>query len=539
MLPLRMRSGGLVTALSGLLACGGGDSNSASTTASATATTTVATTTAPMATGSATSPTTSAAPEPTTGAEATTTSTGSTTGEPQELAVVGHPRELRAVWVATVFNINFPSAKGLSAEALRDELVAILDVAEATGLNAVVFQVRPECDALYASNLEPWSRYLTGTQGQDPGVDPLAFMVAEGHARGLEIHAWLNPFRASASADAPLAADHVAMALPQHAHTYGPALWLDPGAKQVQDHLIAVVSDLVTRYDVDGIHFDDYFYPYPENDDFPDDATWQAYQDGGGALSRADWRRDNVNAMVQAVGVAIADARPSVRYGISPFGIYRPGIPEGITGFDQYEGLYTDPLRWMQEGWVDYLAPQLYWPTTQQAQAYGALIDWWASVTTGGRHIFAGNYLSKLGSEDVWSVDEFRAQLQLSRDHAAAGSRGNIFFQVAPLMTDALGIASVLKAEFYQTPALTPPIAALAGVTVAPPTVVMNGAQATLTHAAPETLRAWVVYAGPDYTIEQIAPAAQTTIDLAPGTWAVSAAGKHGVESEGVVVTVQ
>lgn len=528
---------GLVTALVGALACGGGETSTEQASAGTTGMTTA--TTMPSATASTATSLTATESAPTTGPGPTTASTGSsTTGEPQELVAVAHPRELRAAWVATVFNINFPSAKGLAADALRDEVTAILDAVAAAGLNAVVFQVRPECDALYASNLEPWSRYLTGTQGQDPGVDPLEFMVAEGHARGLEVHAWLNPFRASATADAPLAASHVAVTLPQYAHTYGPALWLDPGAKPVQDHLVAVVADLVARYDIDGVHFDDYFYPYPDNSEFPDDATWQAYQDGGGGLSRADWRRDNVNTMVQAVGAAIAGLRPEVRYGISPFGIYRPGIPEGITGFDQYEGLYADPLLWMQEGWVDYLAPQLYWPTTQQAQAYGALIAWWSSVTTGGRYIFAGNYLSKLGSEAVWSVDEFREQLLLSRAYAAQGSQGNIFFQVAPLMADTLGIAAVLKAEFYQSPALSPPIAALAGLAVEPPTVAMNGAEATLSHAAPASLRAWVVYAGPDYTLDRIVPAAVSTVDLSPGTWAISAAGKHGVESQGVVVTV-
>jgi uncharacterized lipoprotein YddW (UPF0748 family) len=244
--------------------------------------------------------------------------------------------------------------------------------------------------------------------------------------------------------------------------------------------------------------------------------------------------------MVQAVAAKVAELRPAVRFGISPFGIYRPGIPEGITGFDQYEGLFADPLRWMQEGWVDYLAPQLYWPTTQEAQAYGTLIAWWASVTAGGRYIFAGNYLSKLGSEPVWSVDEFRQQLLLSREHAAAGSQGNIFFQVAPIQSNLDGIADVLRTEFYAAPALTPPVAALAGASVAPPVVVMNGGQASLSHATPAELRAWVVYAQTDqgFTLDRIVPAAQTTLDLSPGTWAISAAGKHGVESMGALVTV-
>ncbi|MCY1054964.1 family 10 glycosylhydrolase [Nannocystis sp. SCPEA4] len=467
--------------------------------------------------------------------------TGTTGDEPAELVPVAHTRELRAVWVATVSNINFPSGQGLAAGAMQDELSAILDTVQAAGLNAVVFQVRPECDAVYSSQLEPWSRYLTGAQGEDPGVDPLQFLVDEGHARGIEVHAWLNPYRAKASLNSELADSHIAAELPQYAYEYGTALWMDPGAAAVQDQLVAVVADLVTRYDIDGIHFDDYFYPYPvDGVDFPDDSTWEAYQDGGGQLSRADWRRDNVNAMVETVGLTVADIKPWVRYGISPFGIYRPGIPEGISGFDQYEGLYADPLLWMQEGWLDYLAPQLYWPTTQQAQAYGALIEWWSSITTGGRYIFAGNYLSKLGTEAKWSLDEFKQEILLSRQFASSGSQGNIFFQIAPLQENLLGVTDAFKAEFYQSPALTPPIAALAGQAVEPPNVALDGSQVSLSHATPDSLRAWVVYAqsGQEFVIERIVPAATATIDLSPGTWAISAAGKHGVESQGVLVTV-
>ncbi|MDC0716878.1 glycoside hydrolase family 10 protein [Nannocystis bainbridge] len=477
--------------------------------------------------------------EPTSGDEST--SSGTTGGEPQELVVVSHTREFRAVWVATVSNINFPSATGLSATAMQDELLAILDTVQAAGLNAVVFQVRPECDALYSSDLEPWSRYLTGEQGEDPGVDPLQFLVDEGHARGIEVHAWLNPYRAKANANHPLAANHVASLLPQYAYAYSTFLWMDPGAKEVQDLLLAVVADLVGRYDIDGVHFDDYFYPYPvDGEDFPDDKTWEAYQGSGGQLSRADWRRDNVNAMVEAVGITVADLAPHVRYGISPFGIYRPGIPEGIVGFDQYEGLYADPLLWMQEGWLDYLAPQLYWPTTQAAQAYGKLIAWWSSITTGGRYIFAGNYLSKLGTEDKWSLEEFKQEIVLSREYAESGSQGNIFFQIAPLQDNLLGVTDAFKAEFYATPALTPPIAALTDEVVAPPTVTLTGAQASLSHAAPDSLRAWVVYAqaGQEYVIDRVVPAETTSIDLSPGTWAITAAGKHNVESQGVLVTV-
>lgn len=470
----------------------------------------------------------------------TTGEAGSSTGGPApELVTVGHARELRAVWIATVANINFPSEPGLGAAEQQDELRGLLDVAQATGLNAVMFQVRPESDALYASDLEPWSRFLTGEQGGDPGYDPLEVLVDEAHARGIEVHAWLNPYRAAVSKGAALDPMHIAEVLPEYAYVYDKYLWMDPGAPEVQDHLLAVIDDIVMRYDVDGIHFDDYFYPYPDGTDFPDDATWQAYKDGGGQLSRADWRRSNVDGMVQAVSESIAGLRPEVRFGISPFGIYRPGTPPGITGFDAYEGLYADPLRWMQEGWLDYLAPQLYWPIEQTAQSYATLIEWWASVTEEGRYIFAGNYLSKLGSDDVWSVDEFRQQVTLSREFADMGSQGNIFFQIEPFQSNTDGIADVMKAEFYAAPALTPPLAAMIDVAVAPPSVTLEGSTATLGHEAPATLRAWVVYAqaGDAWALDRIVPAAQASVELAPGTWAISAAGKHGVESPGVVVT--
>lgn len=451
---------------------------------------------------------------------------------------VGHPREFRAVWIATVSNINFPSAKGLPAEAQQDEIRALLDVVRATGLNAVVFQVRPECDALYASNLEPWSRYLTGTQGQDPGYDPLAFAIGEAHARGIEVHAWLNPYRARASKGSKLDPLHPAAKFPQYAYDYGTTTWMDPGAKAVQEHTLAVIADIVTRYDVDGIHFDDYFYPYPTDVDFPDDATWQAYQESGGMLSRADWRRSNVDGMVQSVSAKIAELKPTVRFGISPFGIYRPGTPPGITGFDQYEGLYADPLKWLQEGWLDYLAPQLYWPIEQEQQSYATLIEWWASVAE-ERYIFAGNYLSKLGSEPKWSVDEFRQQLILTREQEPFGALGNIFFHVGPIQSNQEGIADLFKGEFYAAPALTPPLAGTTDKVEAPEVKKGEGA-VVISHPDGAAMRAWLVYAqsGDGWTLDRIVPAAQTSFDLDPGTWAISAAGRSGVESGGVPVTM-
>lgn len=456
-------------------------------------------------------------------------------GEPPELVAVSHERELRAAWIATVYNINFPSAQGMSVTAMQEELQAFVDVAAATHLNALILQVRPEADALYASDLEPWSRYLTGTQGDDPGFDPLLDFIERAHAQGIEVHAWLNPYRAAANNAVPVADSHVASQFPQYAYEYGSLLWMDPGAQPVQQHDVDVILDIVDRYDVDGIHFDDYFYPYPDGSPFPDGSSYGAYE---GPLSLDDWRRDNVNGLVELLHDEIGAAKPWVRFGISPFGIYQPGMPPGITGLNQYAELFADPVVWIQEGWVDYLAPQLYWPTTQTAQAYEPLVEWWVSIAPEGRNIFVGNYLSQLGSSASWDVDELLDQVELSRQYQL-DSPGNIFYQIEPLMNDLDGIATTLATETYPFPVLPPPLWERRDDTIAPPAVAVEGTAITLTPGDDAELRAWVVYRdeGGTFVLDHIAPRAWgDTIELEPGRWAVTAAAKSEVESLGVVV---
>lgn len=459
---------------------------------------------------------------------------------PPGVAPVSHPRELRAVWVASVWNINFPSRAGLSADAQQAELLAILDAAAAMNLNAVFLQVRPEADALYASELEPWSRFLTGTQGQDPGWDPLAVAVREAHARNLELHAWLNPYRAQASAQAAVAADHPVNTLADSVRAYGTQTFLDPGAPEARAHTVAVARDIVRRYAVDGVHFDDYFYPYPDGAPFPDDATWQAYVDGGGALGRDDWRRDNVNQLIQQVFLAVREEDPAARFGVGPFGIYRPGTPPGTAGLDQYAAIYADPVHWMQEGWVDYLAPQLYWNATRPQQDYETLLTWWASLTWGGRYIAAGNNLAKLGEDAGWSVAEFERQVGISRALRAEGSLGNVFFHVGPFVADQDGVATTLRERFYAAPALTPPLPGTEGETLPPPTVERSAGALTLSHGA-DDLRAWTLYrdAGAGWTLDRIVPAYANTVAVGSGRWAVAAVDRRGVESGGVVVQVE
>ena len=459
----------------------------------------------------------------------------------QDLVVVAHERELRGAWVATVNNINFPSEPGLSMDAQRAELDAIVEACAQYNLNAIVFQVRPECDALYESQLEPWSRFLMGAQGEDPGYDPLAYLIEKAHERTIEVHAWFNPYRAKVSSSSKAVSPHLSVIHPEYAYPYGTALWMDPGADAVRKKAIDVILDVVERYDIDGVHFDDYFYPYPvAGQAFPDDATFAAYQSAGGTLDRGDWRRDNVNRMVEELGERIPERKRHVRWGISPFGIYRPGMPEGITGLDQYESLYADPKKWIEQGWVDYLAPQLYWPTTQTAQAYGKLVPWWGGLTANDRYIFIGNFLSKVG-EAGWSVEELEQQLQIGRDHRDSNVMGNVFFQVQAVLADQQGVASAYKSKFYQQRVLTPVIAAMRGVPVNEPIVTVEGSTAKLENTEPEPLRAWLVYraAGDGFELERIEPAEASSIDLGAGTWAISAVTRFGGESAGVRIELQ
>ena len=372
-------------------------------------------------------------------------------------------REFRGVWVATVANIDWPSKKGLPTEKQKAELLRILDRAVELKLNAIIFQVRPMADALYKSEIEPWSEFLTGRAGQapDPFYDPLEFAVREAHARGLELHAWFNPYRARhPSATTPLPENHVVKKRPDLARPYGKHHWLNPTNPEVQEHSLRVILDVVRRYDVDGVHLDDYFYPYKERGPdgkeipFPDDDTWEAYRKGGGKLARDDWRRDAVNRFVERMYASVKKAKPWVKVGISPFGIWRPGHPPGIVGFDQYAGLYADARLWLREGWVDYFSPQLYWPIKQTKQSYPRLLEWWAGENVKGRHLWPGNIPSRVtGKAKGWPASEIADQVRATRAQKGAG--GNIHFSMKPLLRNAGGVADALK-EVYAEPALVP-----------------------------------------------------------------------------------
>ena len=398
------------------------------------------------------------------------------------------PREFRAAWVATVANIDWPSSPRLTSEEQKRELIRILDLAKELNLNAIILQVRPQCDALYASRLEPWSEFLTGRMGQPPVpfYDPLAFAVREAHARGLELHAWFNPYRAlHPNAQRPPAPGHIAARRPDLAKSYGKYVWLDPGEKEVQDHSLSVVLDVVRRYDVDGVHFDDYFYPYPEKDaagsniPFPDEPSWQKYVSAGGRLSREDWRRQNVDEFIRRVAAGVKRLKPHVKFGVSPFGIWQPGHPPGIEGFNAYAQLYADARRWLREGWVDYLTPQLYWPIRQTPQSYTALLDWWLAQNVKGRHVWPGNAAYRVGSTQAFPPGEIIEQVALTR--ARSRAPGNVFFSMKTFLKNTGGLNELLKAGPYARPALVPELPWLKGAAPAPPLVKlrpMRGASA-------------------------------------------------------------
>lgn len=449
------------------------------------------------------------------------------------------PREFRGVWVATVANIDWPSVPGLSPQAQRDELIAILDQCEELNLNAVVLQVRPACDALYPSDLEPWSYYLTGKEGQAPSpmYDPLEFAVEQAHARGIELHCWFNPYRAGhPSMKGDHGDTHLINTRPELVREYGGYLWLDPGMPEVREHSIAVVMDVVTRYDIDGIHFDDYFYPYPVNDDqgnkvdFPDSETYQRYRDNGGRLARDDWRRDSVNVFIRDLYSAIREAKPNVKLGISPFGIYRPGHPSYIQGFDQYEKLYADALLWYQKGWCDYFTPQLYWRIDKPAQSFTGLLGWWHESNTQGRHLWPGLYTSRTnnGSASAFEADEIPLQIQWTRIYDEA-SPGHVHFSMKALMENRAGLTDTLGAGVYAAQALVPASPWLGASPMAAPAIAdwsttANGrVSVELDPASLEGAAVWVVQGkrGDRWGYEVISantPAADFTV---PGSGAI------------------
>ncbi|WP_309871687.1 family 10 glycosylhydrolase [Chryseobacterium sediminis] len=367
-------------------------------------------------------------------------------------------REFRGAWIASVANINWPSRNYLTVEQQKAEAISMLDMLRDNNFNAAIFQIRPSADALYTSNIEPWSYFLTGETGKAPfpNYDPLQFWIEEAHKRGLELHVWLNPYRAHHTNGG--AVNNLSMANKLSdivLRLKNGMYWFDPANPKTQGHVSNVVRDIVKRYDIDAVHFDDYFYPYATYNrgaDFPDNATWNAYVGSGGTLSRADWRRDNVNKFVERIYKEIHAEKNNVRFGISPFGIWKPGYPAGVVGSSQFDELYADAKLWLNKGWVDYFSPQLYWPIDSKGQSFEALLSWWQSENTMNRHLWPGLNTVEIKVSD--RPTEIKNQIAISRN-ILKNDAGEIHWSIAGL-TKNPNMLPALKNGPYSEKALVP-----------------------------------------------------------------------------------
>ncbi|GAA2878084.1 hypothetical protein GCM10010524_07300 [Streptomyces mexicanus] len=379
-------------------------------------------------------------------------------------------RELRGEWIATVANTDWPSRAGLSPAAQQAEFVALLEHARSIGLNTAFAQVRPAADAFWPSRFEPWSQYLTGTQGEDPGYDPLAFMVEAAHARGLSLHAWFNPYRVSLQSDVTkLVPGHPARLHPEWIVSYGGQLYYNPGVPAARAFVEDAILDAVERYEIDGVHFDDYFYPYPVGGkDFPDDDAFAAY--GAGFTDRAAWRRHNVDLLVREVRDRVRRIRPEAAFGISPFGIWRNASsdPRGsaTNGTQSYDALNADTLGWVREGRLDYIAPQLYWNIGLPVADYAVLAPWWAQAVRGTDvQLWIGQAVYKAGDPAQPAAWQDAAELSrhLTLDGGLPEINGEILFSATDVTADPIGAVTRQTADHWQRPALPPLLPRLAG----------------------------------------------------------------------------
>lgn len=370
--------------------------------------------------------------------------------------------ELRGVWVASVENIDWPSKKNLSVEQQKQEFIQLLEMHKANGMNAIFMQIRPAGDALYPSPYEPWSEYLTGKQGLAPYpyYDPLEFMISETHKRGMEFHAWLNPYRAVFNIlKSSVAPDHLSKTHPEWFLVYGDKKYFNPGLPEVREHTVRVVKDMVSRYDLDGIHMDDYFYPYRiAGKEFPDQSTFEKY---GRGLNKDDWRRSNCDSIILQLFKAIRSTKPRVRFGISPFGVWRnksqdPDGSDTKAGMNNYDDLYADILLWLKKGWIDYVTPQLYWERGHKLADYDVLLKWWNEHGY-NRHIYIGMGIYRGGSNDAWKkTDEIPVQIQELRKFN--NTQGSVYFSSKSFERNYNGWNDSLRNNYYHYPAIVPPM---------------------------------------------------------------------------------
>jgi uncharacterized lipoprotein YddW (UPF0748 family) len=372
------------------------------------------------------------------------------------------PVEFRGAWIATVDNIDWPTKGNYNTDSQKVEFTRMLDTLKSVGINAVIAQIRPAADAFYPSPYEPWSEWLTGKQGQQPFpyYDPLQFMIEEVHKRGMEFHAWCNPYRAVFKiSQSSIAPSHITQIHPEWFLNYGDTRYFDPGNKEVQQYVTAVITDIVQRYDIDAIHFDDYFYPYRiAGKEFPDEASYKKY---GNNMPKDDWRRSNVDSIIVMLSKAIKLQKKYCKFGISPFGVWRNSNkdPEGSltkAGQTNYDDLYADVLLWLKNGWIDYVAPQLYWEFGQRAAPYEVLLDWWSKHTF-GRHCYIGLGFYRAGSNAVWR-DKTLLPRQIVALRNTSDIQGMIFFSGKSLLNNLNGWSDSLRTDYFKIPSALPPM---------------------------------------------------------------------------------
>ncbi len=452
------------------------------------------------------------------------------------------PREFRGLWVATVANIDFPTRPGLDAESMDQELVQLVARARQAGINALLYQARPTGDAAYASSLEPWSEYLGPRR--PTGWDPLARLISLAHGAGIEVHAWINPFRARHSTlKNPLGPTHLGVVHPDTMVEYGNQLWFNPADSRVQARALTVARDFLRRYPLDGLHMDDYFYPYPlvsggKRIPFDDGATYQAYRQRGGPLDLAAWRRHRINQFVQNLGQVVRKERPSARYGISPFGIYRPGIPRGIeAGLDPYVDLSADALLWLKRGWIDYLAPQLYWPLESKGQPFEPLLRWWKSQTPDVVHLWPGMSISRLDPDQQnWPISEIENQVNLVRKYETAGM---IFFSAKMILNNTKNIRQELFPQLMKEAALPPALLRGSKTPPRPPRLAWKSGRLTWTLADIKKTK-WVTlqsFEKGQWKLQKVLPPRAAGFENMTGDWiAVRTVNLQGQESPPVLL---
>jgi uncharacterized lipoprotein YddW (UPF0748 family) len=377
------------------------------------------------------------------------------------LNVTAQQKEFRAAWIATVDNIDWPTKGNWDADSQKAEFIRIIDMHKQNGLNALVVQIRPATDAFYPSPYEPWSEWLTGKQGSPPQpyYDPLQFMIEECHKRGFEFHAWMNPYRAVFDTKKlnQLATTHVTKIHPEWFLTYGDKRYFDPGNKEAQKFVTNIVKDVVTRYDVDAIHFDDYFYPYKiKGREFPDSKTYSQY---GNGLSKDDWRRSNCDSIIINLSRVIKKVNPKCKFGISPFGVWRnidkdPDGSNTIGATTNYDDLYADILLWLKKGWIDYVAPQLYWEFEHKIGAYQTLLDWWGQHSF-GKHLYIGLAIYRANSNVNWK-DKTQLPRQIEALRNNKNVQGMIFFSSKNFNSNPNGWSDEIRYNYFKEPATIP-----------------------------------------------------------------------------------